>query len=343
VFENILVIKKKLYLHIGMPKTGSTALQQFLTNNTQTLERHGFYYPKSPSNTVAQHCLGAIHLAKDSDRYKRNGKKEEKAAVVLMADIRRSKCQKILISSEYLWEVQPSILIEYFYDFEIVVIGYFRLPQKFAASIYQEFTKNCRLQRTETVEEFLVHYPQDFMEEHCRRLEEWLSVKDKVDLRLKLFEKDNLANGNVIYDVLSELGLDSSVGFKGFDSVKRANTSLSAEMVEVLRYLNSCQMSDRRRRKLYRYAQGFDDGETKFCLSGSHEKIIIDYFVKWCAKLLPQISSDYEKYNQSSCVVSASKVIDVNDRSLLVKQLTQSFEQSRKNKKLHWLSRLFRF
>jgi hypothetical protein len=269
---------KKIYLHIGMPKTGSSAVQQFLSDNIKALEYHGFYYPKSPSNTVAQHCLGAIHLAKDSDRYKRNGKKEEKAAVVLMADIRRSKHQKILISSEYLWEVHPSILLEYFHDFEIAVIGYFRFPQKFSASIYQEFTKNCRLQRTETLEEFLVHYPKDFMEEHCKRLEQWLSVKDKVDLRLKLFEKDNLVGGNVIYDVLAELGLDPSVGFEGFNSAKRANTSLSAEMVEVLRYLNSCSMSDRRRRKLYRHAQTFDKGETQFCLSSDQEQKLIDYF-----------------------------------------------------------------
>lgn len=335
------VTKKKLYLHIGMPKTGSSAVQQFLFDNVQVLKQNGFYYPKSASNTVAQHCLGAIHLAKDSDRYKRNGKKEEKAAVALMADIQRSKHQNILISSEYLWEVEPDILLKYFHDFEIVVIGYFRLPHKFAASIYQEFTKNPRLHRTETLEEFLAHYPQSFMKEYCRRLEQWLGVEDKVDLRLKLFEKDHLACGNVIYDVLAELSLDPTTGFSGFNSEKRANTSLSAEMVEVLRYLNSCPMSDRRRRKLYKYAQGFDNGQAKFCLTSGQEQKIIDYFSRWCANVLPLISSDFEKYNLCSHAARAPIVIDIKQRDLLARQLTQSFDQRQASNTFAWMFRWF--
>ena len=36
---------KKLYIHIGGPKTGTTALQIFLAQNRQALERQGFCYP----------------------------------------------------------------------------------------------------------------------------------------------------------------------------------------------------------------------------------------------------------------------------------------------------------
>ena len=34
-----------LVIHIGMPKTGSTALQYFLYLNRDKLERHGWCYP----------------------------------------------------------------------------------------------------------------------------------------------------------------------------------------------------------------------------------------------------------------------------------------------------------
>lgn len=36
---------RNLVLHIGVAKTGSTALQKFLQGNRELLARHGFYYP----------------------------------------------------------------------------------------------------------------------------------------------------------------------------------------------------------------------------------------------------------------------------------------------------------
>jgi hypothetical protein len=34
-----------LYLHIGMPKTGTTAIQNFLTDNAEALKKYGICYP----------------------------------------------------------------------------------------------------------------------------------------------------------------------------------------------------------------------------------------------------------------------------------------------------------
>ena len=36
---------KTLYLHIGTPKTATTAIQLFCYENREVLERHGYYYP----------------------------------------------------------------------------------------------------------------------------------------------------------------------------------------------------------------------------------------------------------------------------------------------------------
>ena len=40
---------KKLVLHVGTPKTGTTAIQKFLMNNAAALEERGIYYPVFPS------------------------------------------------------------------------------------------------------------------------------------------------------------------------------------------------------------------------------------------------------------------------------------------------------
>ena len=39
---------KTVYLHIGMPKTGTTALQMFLPLNEEALSQNGFSYPLMP-------------------------------------------------------------------------------------------------------------------------------------------------------------------------------------------------------------------------------------------------------------------------------------------------------
>ena len=39
---------KTLWIHIGMPKTASTAIQEFCRENAQALAAHGFCYPIFP-------------------------------------------------------------------------------------------------------------------------------------------------------------------------------------------------------------------------------------------------------------------------------------------------------
>lgn len=36
---------KTLYLHIGTPKTGTSAIQIFCKDNQETLKKQGYYYP----------------------------------------------------------------------------------------------------------------------------------------------------------------------------------------------------------------------------------------------------------------------------------------------------------
>lgn len=42
-------MRKTLYLHIGTPKTGSSAIQTFLEQNRETLRSKGIDYPGGPA------------------------------------------------------------------------------------------------------------------------------------------------------------------------------------------------------------------------------------------------------------------------------------------------------
>lgn len=54
-------MKKKLYLHIGMGKTGTTALQSFFWNNRRSLQKNGIEYPSVGCTSNAHHLLSPHH------------------------------------------------------------------------------------------------------------------------------------------------------------------------------------------------------------------------------------------------------------------------------------------
>jgi hypothetical protein len=50
-------IRKRIFFHIGLPKTGSSALQALLSINAQALHRIGISYP-NPENAQITACSG---------------------------------------------------------------------------------------------------------------------------------------------------------------------------------------------------------------------------------------------------------------------------------------------
>lgn len=61
---------KTLYLHIGMPKTGTSSIQKFLLQNPEALARQGYCFPKLPhkypyvyNNRNAHFMVGKLYNA----------------------------------------------------------------------------------------------------------------------------------------------------------------------------------------------------------------------------------------------------------------------------------------
>jgi hypothetical protein len=57
---------KKIFVHIGVHKTGSTSIQQMLGRNREILIKHGFLYPvfKARSANIFNHSVPFVSMFK---------------------------------------------------------------------------------------------------------------------------------------------------------------------------------------------------------------------------------------------------------------------------------------
>ena len=58
------MVNKILLFHIGMPKTGTTAIQKFLYQNEKNLKAYGWCYPnlKEELPEIREYRLSLIHI-----------------------------------------------------------------------------------------------------------------------------------------------------------------------------------------------------------------------------------------------------------------------------------------
>lgn len=142
---------KKLHLHIGSPKTGTTYLQQALFYNKEKLSKQGFSYP---GNEFSHQKLFFATNCKRKDwaRQFRGAKTATVEKVVnnylttLEKDILGSECEQYIMSTEDLFisnQTYIQNLLSYLDNFfsEVKVYVFLRDPVEYYRSYQQELVK----------------------------------------------------------------------------------------------------------------------------------------------------------------------------------------------------------
>ncbi|MEM0333390.1 MAG: hypothetical protein QXX30_02925 [Candidatus Aenigmatarchaeota archaeon] len=136
---------QKFYLHIGFPKTGSSALQHWLHNNNDLLLRLGIYYPTfgAPPLKPSQQTVGnggllinLLHTSRHNEFHRFLSKLKEDA-----------KGLNILISSERFHELRLRHIVYLKeliknMEMELVVIAYIRDIYEWSFSRYKQVVRN---------------------------------------------------------------------------------------------------------------------------------------------------------------------------------------------------------
>ncbi|MCB1756162.1 MAG: hypothetical protein KDJ38_11600 [Gammaproteobacteria bacterium] len=241
--------KKKIVLHIGRHKSGTTSIQQFLHTNPEWLGRFGYYYPTIGKRAYAHHELG--------ERFSRQSLrsagpeyllKNDEYAKSLIAEIDATD-KSIIISSEAFQNCDPSVIKKLFDKYDVRIVIYLRNQVSYLPSAYAQ--KIHATDYAGTMEQF---YQDIFDIDYHRFLSNW-ERQFPGKLTVRIFDRNTLIANDVVMDFLqSVLDIDTSdntIPVTGQD----ANPTLTSRLLAYKLYINTTygdSLNQAFRRDLYR-------------------------------------------------------------------------------------------
>lgn len=232
-------MNKKVYIHIGLPKTATSSIQAFLFSNNDWLHEQGYHYLQSGlSPTLKCHHEmiwklglhpGLSYVEKDVTRHRARLLKELDEEV-------RSEPYNTIISSELLTFVrdfnQLKPLLEMFERKEIFYILYLRRQDYFLESLYQQIIKDGA---TLPFDEWFKNSKNIGNFNHLINRLSKISPLENVLIDSYDPEQEGF---NPVKNFLSMIGInEAAINEKKIANI-RTNESLSKEQVERLRLSN---------------------------------------------------------------------------------------------------------
>ncbi len=140
---------KKIYLHIGLHRTGSTAIQTALRLSKSQLRKQGVLVPEAGYAWGGQHQLAWALLDNNPEWYPVSEFSTVDLFKALRGEINHSQCDKVLISSEdfSLLGLQGNRskleeLKKYLSDYDVTVVAYLRNQVDYLNSFFHESVKS---------------------------------------------------------------------------------------------------------------------------------------------------------------------------------------------------------
>ena len=143
---------KRIFLHIGTPKTGTTSIQWSLRQSGPQLSAQGYLYPStglsSNSHEYAHHPLARAAKGKLPALWRS-----------LLSELRSSTCESAIISSEEMAVLDATSIAfirDILGDFEIFLVVYIREQLDYIEAMYNQNIKTAK--DTRTREQFLTDF-----------------------------------------------------------------------------------------------------------------------------------------------------------------------------------------
>ena len=209
---------RTIYLHIGTEKTGTTTLQAMFSTNRRVLAQSGILYPTTPGKAnLAGLAIYALPQANRADLYSildlstpaEAGAYRERFVGDFSAEIERSECRDIVMSSEHLSSRvrQPGALQRLFdmlgqFADTIKVIVYLRPQHELAPSSYSTSVKsgNAKPFRAPQSDD-------DYFYNYDLLTRNWETYAGRENTIVRVFSRSVFKNNSLIADIFDAMSL----------------------------------------------------------------------------------------------------------------------------------------
>ena len=211
----------KVVIHIGPPKTGTSAIQYCLKHDRQRLAENGIYYPKHTTdvNGISSGNLNSIYDAKASLGRSINKGKVDK----LINLCEKLSMHTLLLSSEFFFENMKEVSCAFP---NAIFIAYIRNPLDSFESLYNQSVK--RHHKVDPIKN-LPKLPKFYL----TKLEAILDEIGASHFILRAYSKSAFVGGSIIDDFYSILNVTPPL-----ITSKSINPSYSFEALEFKRWIN---------------------------------------------------------------------------------------------------------
>ncbi|TQL70751.1 hypothetical protein FB381_4693 [Nocardioides albertanoniae] len=246
---------KSIVIHAGLPKTGTSAVQAFLSSTNDRLAEAGIFYPRHTvdKNSISAGNAGSLmelsgHLFVASPR----------EVTKTLEDFDASGCHTLLLSSEAFLPELPELA-----DLmppETRFVLYVRDPLAFLESDY-----NQRVKRLPHVHPFAAEpdaYGGWLGHQHLYHALGSESVRSRLVLRP--YRPELFVGGNLLTDLFDTAGIDATE--LGDLSLKQVNLSYSLHALEIKRALNALPLGEQLQERLDVHLQSCPLGPTSYTL-----------------------------------------------------------------------------
>lgn len=249
-----------IYLHIGMNKTGTTAIQHYFSSNRESFLDKGLLYPKTGMSRDGAHhdlsrSLGFYHGAKDVSVD--DIKAQQKIMKGLLSELQQSTANTVIFSSEMLVLPRPVDKVkEFFSKYNVKIVVYLRRHDSWWESLYNQAVKTVALPPWGRGFNSYLRYQYTKNKQlgnYRLLLERWAKVFGQENIIVRPYEKQQ-NKPNLVTDLLESIGF-GDLGNDIITSPKRANESLSFQSLSLMEIYQNSDVSEDVRSRLVRHAQ----------------------------------------------------------------------------------------
>ena len=264
---------KRIVLHVGTPKAGSTALQEYLRHNEDNLEKEGVGYYKplyiydpwgGEANAQFIWAEALKRLGEPKDKNKRDWLRSNDSLNICMLRLNGEKKKNLLEEKEnfkkYASEYDTIILSEevlwhyaVFYsdwwlvirdyikeccgnDIVIDVVTYYRRQDRWILSKWKEDMTN-EIADSWSFEETLYKYEKIGYLDYYSILQDMEKVFGREHVVVRSAERRSLREGNIIIDFLETLGIPTD-SLSDASELAEKNSSISVTAAHAMSFLN---------------------------------------------------------------------------------------------------------